>query len=335
MSVTIRDVAAKAGVSVSTVSKVMNGWSTISEETCNRVNSAIRELHFVPNARAVNFARKNTKNIIFLTSLAKDEAYTNPHMFDILSGVFHSLNERSYTMTIMDVSQDIYPGESMERLIAQGNTDGIIVHGSALNEEVSKELVVKNFPHTIIGDPGFDSALSWIDTNHTLGGQFAAEHLLSKGYKNIAFVGDKKSDSISNQRLKGLRQGMAKEKMKLLSENVYYTDSESDSVYEAVCDIAKKKEKPDAVVCENSKIGFFTSKKIKELGFHIPKDIALLTFDRYPYSTIIEPKPTVIDIDMYDMGVQAGITISRKIENPSLLVQSYTTLPLLIEGETT
>ena len=123
--------------------------------------------------------------------------------------------------------------------------------------------------------------------------------------------------------------------MKLLSENVYYTDSESDSVYEAVCIIAKKKEKPDAVVCENSKIGFFTSKKIKELGFHIPKDIALLTFDRYPYSTIIEPKPTVIDIDMYDMGVQAGITISRKIENPSLLVQSYTTLPLLIEGETT
>ena len=74
MTITIRDVAEAAGVSVSTVSKVINGKGSISDETIAKVNAVIEQLHFMPNARAVSFARKATMNIIFLTSLEKEEA---------------------------------------------------------------------------------------------------------------------------------------------------------------------------------------------------------------------------------------------------------------------
>lgn len=76
-------------------------------------------------------------------------------------------------------------------------------------------------------------------------------------------------------------------------------------------------------------------KALQELSITIPNDTAILTFDKYPYSSIIDPVLTVIDIDVYDMGVQAGNMMIRKLENPNLLIQSFTTLPALIQGEST
>ena len=90
MAVTIRDVAKEAGVSTSTVSKVLNNWSSISPATCDRVREAIRKLHYTPNARAVSFAKGASRNILFLSSLKKEEAYRNPHMFDIVVVIRHT-----------------------------------------------------------------------------------------------------------------------------------------------------------------------------------------------------------------------------------------------------
>ena len=75
------------------------------------------------------------------------------------------------------------------------------------------------------------------------------------------------------------------------------------------------------------------SKAIQELKLKVPDDLFFLTFDVYPYTTIIDPTPTIIDINVYDMGLQAADMIVRKIENPSLMIQSYTTLPEVIENK--
>lgn len=111
MSVTISDVASRAGVSTSTVSKVINNNPTISAETTARVNAAIKELHYIPNSRAVSFAKGQAKNIVYLSTLGKDIAYENPHMFDIMCGVYHELTSHHYMMSLVDTSEESYPGE--------------------------------------------------------------------------------------------------------------------------------------------------------------------------------------------------------------------------------
>lgn len=335
MSVTIRDVAAACGVSVSTVSKVLNGWTTISPATTERVNAAIRELHYTPNSRAVSFARKSTMNIVFLTSLEKEEAYKNPHMFDIMCGVYGELARSNYTVTLVDTSAESTPGDTVAKVIAGGAADGIIVHGSALNEENAALITERQFPHVVIGCPSFDNQLCWIDTNHMLGGQFAAEHLLACGYEQIAFVGGKKTDVISQQRLKGVRQTLLRSGHRMKPDHMIHTDATRAGAYEATTELLASTDRPDAIICENNLLALGVSKTIDQCSLHVPDEIAFLTFDRYPYSSIIDPAVTIIDIDVYDMGVQAGATIARKLANPALLVQSYTTLPLLIQGETT
>jgi DNA-binding LacI/PurR family transcriptional regulator len=335
MPVTINDVAKEAGVSTSTVSKVLNHWTTISPETTARVNAAIAKLNYTPNARAVSFARRSTRNIVYLTSLGKDEAYRNPHMFDIMCGVHKELTKHNYTLALVDISDESYPGESVHNVIEGKCADGLIIHGSAVTKELSKSITQQNYPHIIIGHPGFESSLCWIDTNHGLAGQFAAKHMISCGYKDVAFIGGRKTDYISMQRQKGFIGGMYEYGYHIPDAHIGYTDSSiSESCETAHCMLISHRP-PQAIVCENNTIALGVIKAVEMLKLKVPEEVALLVFDTYPYSGILSPKPTVIDINVYDMGVQAGTTILRKLKNPSLLVQSYTTLPIVIQGQST
>lgn len=336
MAVTIKDVALEAGVSVSTVSKVLNEWTTISPETVLKVKEAIRKLKYTPNARAVSFAKQTTQNIVFLTSLEREEAYKNPHMFDIMCGVNSELSKHNYTLTLTDTSAESYPGETVEQVLNKKCADGLVIHGSAINKEIAALLVNQQFPHIIIGHPGFENELCWVDTNHALAGQYAALHLIKCGYKNIAFIGGKKMDYISMQRLKGFLGTMQEYGYFVPPNMVSYTDSSIEESYQATLRLLKESPNPPrALICENNTIAVGTVKAIHELGICIPDEIAFLTFDKYPYSKIIDPSPTVVDVDVFDMGVQAGIMMLHKLKNPSLQIQSYTTLPRIEMGTTT
>ena len=174
MSVTINDVANEAGVSKSTVSKVLNHWTTISPATVEKVHAAIEKLHYTPNSRAVSFAKGATSNIVYLTNLEKDTAYRNPHMFDIMCGVHHTLSENNYSLTLVNTSEEHYPGEKVSEVITSGSSDGLIIHGSAINKEIANLILDAGFPHIIIGHPSFESRLCWVDTNHALAGEYAA-----------------------------------------------------------------------------------------------------------------------------------------------------------------
>lgn len=335
MSVTITDVANEAEVSKSTVSKVLNNWSSISPETVAKVNDAIKKLHYIPNSRAVSFAKQTTQNIVYLTNLSKDAAYQNPHMFDIMCGVYHGLASKDYTLTLVDTSQESFPGESALKEINRRSADGLIIHGSAINEELAQKLIEENIPHIIIGHPTFENRLCWIDTNHSLAGEYAATHMANCGYTDVMFIGGRKNDDISNQRLKGFKKGMNNHKVPVMQRRIVYTNATRQGAYEATLQQLKNTSLPQAIICENNTLALGVMKALQELSITVPNEIGVLTFDRYPYSSIIDPTLTVIDINVYDMGTQAGNMMIRKLENPDLLIQSYTTLPVLIQGEST
>lgn len=335
MPVTITDVANEAGVSKSTVSKVLNGWSTISPETVSRVNAVIDKLHYIPNSRAVSFARQCARNIVYLTNLGQNSAYQNPHMFDIMCGVHRELSANGYTMTLVDTSQEAYPGERAIQEIKRRSADGIIIHGSAVNEELGRHILEEGIAHIIIGHPETDDRLCWIDTNHALAGQYAADHMIECGYTDVAFIAGRKSDTLSNQRLKGFLKGMLNHKHHISRERIGYTNATRQGACEVMTEILKNDSLPQAVICENNLLALGVVKSLQDAHIRIPEDIGLLTFDIYPYSSIIDPFPTVIDINVHDMGIQAGDMMIRKLEHPELLIQSYTTLPKLIQGDST
>lgn len=334
MAVSIRDVAREAGVSVSTVSKVLNRSPLISEATTQKVRAVMEQLHYRPNLRAQNFARQKTHNVNFIARAEKNAAFHNPHLFEIMCGVENALSSKGYSLTFVNLAPNQNEGDVIDSLIEQKNTDGIVLHVSAASKKAAAVLTDNNFPHIVIGRPDFESELCWIDTNNNLSGSIAVKHLFQVGYRRIAYIGGGKDDLISLHRLQGVQKTAEELGLSLLPQDI----RQGADTLENARAIAKqliRENRPEAIICANNTVALGAVRSIRDQALTVPDDIAVISFDDYPYSRIMEPALTVVNIDVYDMGTQAGIMLLRKMKQPSLQVQSYTTLPVLIVRDST
>ena len=334
MAVTIKDVAREAGVSTATVSKVINKVPSISEATAAKINRIMKEMNYHPNLRAQNFARKSTRNILFVTTLERNTAFLNPHMFEIMSGLQYVLNNKNYTLSIINIRPEDDP-EALDRIIAGNSTDGLVIHASVITKEIAVKILKTAFPHIIIGCPNFESQLCWIDNNNYLSGEIAANHLIEQGYQKIAFIGGEMNDMISTHRLQGAVTALTEKRLKLAETYIRRGESTKQSGFYMMEEIISQKKLPDAVICANNYLALGVIKSITKHNLRIPRDIGVISFDDYPFSRITDPMMSVVNIDVYDVGMQAGKLILSKIKKPNLQVQSFTTLPSLIVRDST
>lgn len=335
MAITIKDVAREAGVSTATVSKVIHNKPSISEATRKHVYEVMKTLNYLPNAQASNLARKCSNNIIFLTLTELNSAFSNPHMFEIMSGAQQVIHSKKYNFSFHGVPDlDAAYREAMD-IITRKTSDGILVHGSATSKELIHLLVESDFPHVVIGRPPFATSACWIDINNRVSGQVATNYLGECGYTKIAFVGGAETDSISNLRLQGFLSTMQTNGLPVSNHFIKHGTYSKASGFRMMEEILNSGSIPDAVICESNQIAMGVSSAIEKHGLTVPDDIGLITFDNYPLSQLIEPALTVVDIDVWEMGQQAATILLRKIKKPALQVQSYTTLPHLIVRSST
>ncbi|MCR4588781.1 MAG: LacI family transcriptional regulator [Lachnospiraceae bacterium] len=335
MSVTIKDVAKLAGTSTATVSKVMNGSYSISRETVERVHRAMEELNYHPSNAARNLAKRVTKAVIFLTSLGRDSGFSNPHMFEIMAGLESVLSEKGYAMTVRSIApEDVcaYVQNAMETKMA----DGFVIHAAVISPELDELIYRMEIPHIIIGMPGFTSHFCWIDINNKLAGEMAAAHLLKQGYQKLSFIGGEEGDLISEHRQQGVMDVLKEHDLIMSRRFLKHGESACDSAYSTTNELLRGgNELPDAIICANNYIAYGCVMALKDAGIRIPEQMGIITFDDYPFSQVLRPMLTVVSVDVYDVGIQAGRYILQKIRKPNLFIQTYITLPLLIERDST
>ncbi|MDO4333599.1 MAG: LacI family DNA-binding transcriptional regulator [Eubacteriales bacterium] len=332
MAATIRDVAKCAGVSIATVSKVMNGSYSISQETADRVKRVMEELNYHPNLRARNFVKQSSKTVIYVTALGKGIGFSNPQMFEILCGIEQALTQKGYMLVIKSISAKEACAcirEAKDAKIA----DGFVIHASVLSQELDELIFQENIPHIVIGTPDFPSHFCWIDINNRLAGQLAAKYLLEKGYQSLAFIGGRKEDRTTAYRLEGVLSVLSEHDVILPKNHVQQGESLCDSGYAMTKQVLSRSDRPDAIICADNYIAYGCVNALHDEGMRIPKQMGVITFDDFPFSRILKPMLTVVNIDVFDMGVQAGKHILQKIRKPNLYVQSYITLPAIIERD--
>lgn len=335
MSVTIKDVAKEAGVSIATVSKVINHKPSISEATRQHVLKVMEQLNYHPNAQASNFARKRSENIIFLSVTEAHTAFHDPHMFALLSGAQKKIHDKKYNFSFIGSPDKETALKEAKELIERKVADGILVHGSATSRPLAALLTETGFPHVIIGRPPFSTATCWIDINNHVSGEMATKYLNKCGYSQIAFIGGPGTDEISRHRLKGFLSTMYINGYSVPDFFVKYGTYSRESGFQMMEELLQASCLPDAVICENNQIAMGATDAIKKHGMSIPDDIGVITFDDYPLSQLIDPPLTVVDIDVYEMGYLAASILLKRIQNPALQVQSFATLPSLIVRSST
>ena len=334
MSVSISDVARKVGVSISTVSKALNDKSSVSSSTVERIKQTAEEMGYVPNSRARVFATKETKQIAFVADIPKDTAFYNPHIFEIIMGLRHSVSKRGYSLIVESVEKK----ESLdyiEKIYKKNMVDALVIHASIITKRLESLVVKSNLPHLIIGEPDYQSTLSWIDTDNALSGAVAIRHLLKNDYFPIAFVGGKADDMISAHRFEGAERELRQNNLSFEDQYVLSTSSTIVSGMNAAKKILKMEKPPRSVLCANSVIAFGLMQELRNQNIRVPKDMAVMTFDRYPFSDFTEPRVTSVDMNMYEIGEEAGSILIKNLSHPNMRIQTFTSEPCVFEREST
>ncbi len=336
MAVTIYDVAKEAGVSIATVSKALNDSYTIPDHTKEMIRQAADRLGYCPNARAKNFARQATGTVLFITDLYQNIAFENPHMFEIISGITVHLNKKGYSLTLKPLTKEEAP-IYIRDIIRERQADALIIHANVLGTELAAFLSRVDYPYLVIGRPGFSCNICWIDVNHEQAGLLAANYLLDKGYRRMAFIMGPEENPLSRSRLAGIRQAMDEEELTVeIIHNPKVCALDETVIEDAALDqLLRGPYPPEVLICSNNHLALHCLQQVCRLGLKIPEQVALLTFDNYPFSMLTDPAITAVEVDMYELGYNAARFVLQRIRKPNLQTQSFCTSPSILERAST
>lgn len=332
MAVTIYDLAREAHVSIATVSKALNNSYTISDKTRERIQTLARQMNYQPNARARSFARQRNGTVLFAANLARGVAFEDPHLFEIINGVERRLDEKGYSLLIKHVPPEDAP-ERICSLMQSEQADGVMLHAGILTRSLASVLIREEMPHLVVGKPSFPCSVCWMDVSHEAAGQLAANYLLDKGYRRITFLLDTEGEGkIAQRRLDGLNAALEEEDLTI--ESIPGVNGYEDS-YRQTAELLKRPELPEVILCANNYLAIGCLQMLRQQGIRIPEDMALMTFDNYPFSMLLKPQLTAIEVDMFELGWEAAHFMLQKLHKPNLQTQSFCTFPTLVEREST
>ncbi len=336
MAITIRDIAKKVGVSPSTVSRVMNGKGVISEETCQKINLAVEELHYYPNSLARNFANNSTYAIGLVINAQDEKAFSNAFFTRSVFAIEKVAQNNGYNLIITNDHEEGRIKSSIDKLVFEKRVDGIILPSAILNAKLIQKLQSQDFPFVVLGQPGIArKACCWVDVDNTQGAELAVQHLLEQGYRKIAFITDNRKAVFVQNRLNGYRNGLAAAGIPIEENDILECSKEDDDCLARISALLQSDVPPDAFVCCDNILAFYVMRAAGSLGLKIPEEIGVLSFDNFPIAEYTEPSLTVIDVDTFHLGELAAAILIRKIERDNSVCQQTLISTRLIKRQST
>lgn len=335
MSATIRDVAKLAGVSISTVSLVMNNKDGVSDETTQRVKDAIRKLGYRPNAIAKGLAQKRMNTIGFVIPYSTQYVISDPFLPTILRSITSVANASGFDVLLV-MSSEYGQDVSYMQLLKERRMDGAIVICPRTNEYRLLELRDQGYPFVVIGRPFESEGINYIDTDNHGSAYLATKYLLDSGYERIAMVtpGPLKY-TVALDRLEGYKKAIEDSGCLFSNDYVAEGDFRQGVGYESMKRILSQREIPDAVFVGGDVLVLGVLEAIAERGLRVPEDIGVICYD-FDLAKNLDPPLTAIVQPLEELGKVAALTLSKLLKTggigPDLLVQKVLLNELVIRG---
>lgn len=311
MRVTIDDVAKKAGVSKTTVSRILNGnYKQTTEETKQMVLRVIRELDYRPNALAQGLKSRSTNVIAMVLSNLKNTFWTQ-----VLEGVEDTCRLLNYHLMICNTNENSTLEQDHVKALQMRQVDGMIVNPTVHNQSFFERMVDSKFPIVLINRRLPGVAANYVVMDNVRGGRMAAEHLLRLGRRRImAVVYDNTGVSTWQDRVKGYKEALLEAGLADERHGVLEVGEERGAVKQAIVRSCRGDGRPDAILSTNNMMTLEIMEGLQELGLRIPADIALVGYDETVWSRHLSPPLTTVHQPGYEMGKLATENLIRLIK---------------------
>jgi DNA-binding LacI/PurR family transcriptional regulator len=314
MNITIKEVAKLAGVSPSTVSRVISDSPRISDETKQTVREIMDELGYHPNAIARSLVNKATNTIGIVMPQSTERAFLNPFFPQALSGVSAAAHEQGYCILLSTGKSEKEQLESIQSIVMGGRVDGVIIMYSSVDNEVMDALEKLRTPIVVIGKPLKSKATLYVDNDNVEASFSVTEKLIKNGHKRIAFISGSFRLVVSLDRLDGYMNALKKYEIPFTKEYIVeLSEFIKEGAYERTKQLLNLEERPTALVVTDDVMAFGAMDAIKESGLSIPEDIEVMSFNNVPSAELTSPSLTSVDIDAFALGYESSKLIIEKI----------------------
>lgn len=330
---TIKDLSLKCGVSVSTVSKALNGYQDISEETRAKVLHYASEMGYFPDANARALKMKKTCNIGVLYMDSSNQSLRNEYFAHILASFKEKVAKRGYDITFIEHNIGNRKMSYLEHC-KHRNFDGIcIVCVAEFNEPEILELTNSDIPIVAI-DHIFNGAISILSDNIN-GMKELVQYIIDQGHKDIAYIHGTRS-SVTHNRLVGFHNIMRENGLTVNADYILEGEYRSVEVTEKLTEkLLSLPKRPTCIIAPDDCSALGVLNVAGRKGLKVPEDLSVTGFDGIPFTKVLEPKLTTVRQDVDKIGAEAAKQLINLIESPmTTSLESICLRTQLIKGGT-
>lgn len=332
--VTIKDVAKAAGVSPSTVSRVVKDHQGISVDTKKKIRKIMEEMGYSPNIAARNLVTNRSFTIGLIIKSAVHEAVLNPFYTEVNFGVSEACRKEGFSTIMTSANDDENLFDEIKDMINSKQVDGFILLYSKEEDLITKYLTELGFPYVVIGkDISNSQDAIYVDNDNVYASQMITDYLLDKGYSDIMMITDNDIFAVAKDRIKGFSRAL--EKRGIDPEGrVLKCNNDNDSVKSVLKEIFSEG-KPDVILTLDGVINARVTSLLYQEKYKIPEDVATATFNDSPLTELASPPQTTVDIFPEELGREAGREIISLVREPKQLKKNIIIPTSIIERQST
>ncbi|ORJ24910.1 DNA-binding transcriptional regulator CytR [Rouxiella badensis] len=327
---TMKDVAEMAGVSTATVSRALMNPEKVSASTRQRVEQAVIAVGYSPHSLSRNLKRNESRTILVIVPDICD-----PFFADVIQGIERTAAENGYLVLIGDCAQQNQQEKTFINLIITKQIDGMLLLGSDLPFDASKE-EQRNLPPMVMANEfAPELELPTVHIDNLTAAYDAVHYLISLGHQRIACIAGPESMPLCQYRLQGYIQAIRRNGQSVESQYIAHGDFSYESGAQALSTLMSQPKPPTAIFCHNDIMAIGAIFEAKKLGLRIPQDLSIVGFDDIKISEFYDPPLTTVAQPRFQIGREAMLLLLEQLNGHS--VQSGSRLlesELVIRGST-
>lgn len=310
MSTTIGDVAEKAGVSVATVSHVINGTRYVSSELTERVENAMDELGYHPNVVARSLKTDKTQTLGLLAS-----DLSNPFFSKLLRGVEDRALEEDYSLIVCNTDETLEKEKLYIDVLSQRKIDGLLIAPTGKSDKSLSTLREREIPFVFIDRKARGIEADAVLSDNVGGSMAATRHLVDLGHRRIGIILGLESVNTTQERLKGYKKVLDEENIKYDPKLVKKGYSQVGGGVEAAEELLSLEDHPSAIFSTNNLMTIGAMQGIQRNDYSCPEEISLIGFDDFAWASTFKPRLTTVAQVPYDIGAKAADVLFKRIED--------------------
>jgi LacI family transcriptional regulator len=332
---TIKDLAKVAGVSITTVSRALNGYSDVSEKTRSRIKKLAQEMSYRPNAQAQSLVLKKTHTIGVIMSEIKSSNAKDAFAFEVLCGINDRASELNYEILLFSTNPKKQLKKSYSDLCMERNVDGAILRGLRVNDPYLKEVVHQShFPCVLIDIPLAGEWVGHVTTDNVNGAKEAVNHLIQLGHRHIAMINGYDEAAVSHERLSGYLLALQGGEIPYDPALVLDGRFSEEGGMEAMNQILDTHPEVTAVFCASDLMALGAMKALEHRGRKIPESMSIVGYDDISIASYCSPGLTTVHQEKYELGYQAAQLLIDMLEGRKVRHKVMLTNQLIVRGST-